>query len=250
MGLKRKVIISLIILFILIFINETISFARYQPEQFGLIITDDAGGTEEIKNFGADILGIVRVVGTLASVGIAMVLGIKYMLGSTEARAEYKRTMLPYVLGAVILFSGVNITQFIYDFVHEENAKQIRNHSHVVSDKCMFYGDKIAMIAYNFPNITMEEADQKLKQEEWNNEHLIAGITPGLTKEKLLDAIWVANYFIQNEIPNTLPMETLETMKKWLKDWYNIDSDKVNFSGEVEIKLVPENKEVLIPEMI
>lgn len=65
--------------------------------------------SEDVTNLGNTILGIIQVIGTIAAVGILMVLGIKYMMGSTEEKAEYKKTMLPYIIGAVLLFAAVNI---------------------------------------------------------------------------------------------------------------------------------------------
>lgn len=46
-----------------------------------------------------------------------MILGIKYMLGSTEQKATYKKSMLPYLVGAVLLFGGVSITTKIIENV-------------------------------------------------------------------------------------------------------------------------------------
>ena len=40
-----------------------------------------------------------------------MILGIKYMTGSAEEKAEYKKTMVPYLVGAVILFGAAAIAQ-------------------------------------------------------------------------------------------------------------------------------------------
>ena len=65
------------------------------------------------KNVGNRVLGIIQVVGTIVAVGVLMVLGIKYMMGSAEEKAEYKKTMLPYVIGAVILFAAVNIAKAV-----------------------------------------------------------------------------------------------------------------------------------------
>ena len=42
-----------------------------------------------------------------------MVIGIKYMMGSAEEKAEYKKTMLPYLIGAIILFAAVNIASYV-----------------------------------------------------------------------------------------------------------------------------------------
>ena len=65
---------------------------------------------------GNAILGMISVVGTFISVGTLMVLGIKYMTGSAEERASYKKTMIPYIVGAVLLFAAVNIASVIYNF--------------------------------------------------------------------------------------------------------------------------------------
>ena len=74
--------------------------------------------TTKTEELGNSILGLIQVIGTFASVGILMVLGIKYMVGSVEEKASYKKTMLPYLVGAIILFSAVNLTAVIYDLAN------------------------------------------------------------------------------------------------------------------------------------
>ena len=71
---------------------------------------------ENTGNFwtiGNNILGIIQIVGTLIAVGVLMVIGIKYMMGSAEEKAEYKKTMLPYIIGAIVLFAAVNIAKAV-----------------------------------------------------------------------------------------------------------------------------------------
>ena len=65
------------------------------------------------EDIGNKILGIIQVVGTLISVGALMIMGIKYMAGSMEQKAAYKKSMLPLVIGAVLLFAAVNIVVII-----------------------------------------------------------------------------------------------------------------------------------------
>lgn len=67
---------------------------------------------EEIGNL---VLGAIQNIGTFTAVGILMILGIKYMLGSTEEKASYKKSMLPYFIGAILLFGAVNITAYIVE---------------------------------------------------------------------------------------------------------------------------------------
>ena len=49
------------------------------------------------------------------AVGIIFVIGIKYMMGSAEEKADYKKSMIPYIVGAVLLFSASAIVGVIND---------------------------------------------------------------------------------------------------------------------------------------
>jgi len=51
-----------------------------------------------------------------------MVLGIKYMMGSAEEKAEYKKTMIPYIIGAILLFAATTIANAIYTFANGMNS--------------------------------------------------------------------------------------------------------------------------------
>ena len=81
----------------------------YDPSQ----IAPDTGAGTQVQGIGEQIIGIIQVVGSLVAVGVIVVLGIKYMMGSAEEKAEYKKTMLPYLIGAVILFAAVNIASYV-----------------------------------------------------------------------------------------------------------------------------------------
>ena len=43
-----------------------------------------------------------------------MTIGIKYMLGSVEEKAKHKQTLMPYLIGAVLVFSETTIPQILY----------------------------------------------------------------------------------------------------------------------------------------
>ena len=65
--------------------------------------------------FGNRAYVVVKVVGIFSAVIVLMVVGIKYMIGSSEEKAEYKQTAFIYIAGAVLLFA----TPFIIDYIHE-----------------------------------------------------------------------------------------------------------------------------------
>ena len=73
--------------------------------------------TNEITTLGGRIVGIVQAVGVVIAVIIILVIGIKYMIGSAEEKAEYKTTMIPYLVGAILIFAGATIVNVVYNLV-------------------------------------------------------------------------------------------------------------------------------------
>lgn len=63
------------------------------------------------------IIGLIKVVGIVVIVVTLMVLGIKYMMGTVSEKAEYKKTMIPYFIGAFIFFAVTQIIGIIADAV-------------------------------------------------------------------------------------------------------------------------------------
>ena len=81
---------------------------NYEPNE---LKTSDVGG---LGVYGEKIAGFIRIIGTIISVGTLMIIGIRFMLGSAEEKAEYKDRMYPYIIGAVILFAASNLVDVIY----------------------------------------------------------------------------------------------------------------------------------------
>ena len=79
-------------------------------------ITPSYDGVDGITSLGGRIMGILQTVGVVISVVILIVLGIKYMMGSAEEKAEYKKTMMPYIIGAILIFGASTIANMIYNF--------------------------------------------------------------------------------------------------------------------------------------
>lgn len=84
----------------------------FQPSK----VVGNTSGTGDIQTLGNSIVGILQVIGILVSVIVLIVLGIKYMMGSAEEKAEYKKTMIPYLIGAVLIFTASALAQAIYNF--------------------------------------------------------------------------------------------------------------------------------------
>ena len=70
----------------------------------------------DVTKIGNQLIGIITKEGEVVAVIILLVLGIKYMMGSAEEKAEYKKTMIPYIIGAVLIFAASNVAGMIYDW--------------------------------------------------------------------------------------------------------------------------------------
>lgn len=121
--MKKYVIVVISILCISFVLSSFI----YKTNAVGLDILNDPDGyiqsDDDDDNTGAIKIGnvivwVVRTVGESIAVVMLLIIGIKYILGSVEEKAEYKKSMWPYILGAALVFAGAALTDIIYKAFH------------------------------------------------------------------------------------------------------------------------------------
>ena len=113
MKKTNKIIVALCIILTIIMLG-VVSFAtEVKPDDFthGGVTPEQ---TQNLVDFGGQIVSVVRTVG---------VLGIKYMVGSAEEKADYKKSMIPYLVGAVLIFAASAVTGIVYDMATALEAK-------------------------------------------------------------------------------------------------------------------------------
>lgn len=72
------------------------------------------GGTDTgIATIGGNIVNMLTTAGIVIAVIVLLILGVKYMMGSASEKAEYKKTMIPYLVGAVLVFGASAIAKAI-----------------------------------------------------------------------------------------------------------------------------------------
>ena len=110
----KKNVKILAILLIALTIVATISNIAFAVTP-GDITPEDPSDTSGIQTLGNRIFGGIRIFGTIASVLILAVLGIKYITSSPEGKADYKSNIVPYIVGAVLLFGATNVASLVYN---------------------------------------------------------------------------------------------------------------------------------------
>ena len=79
--------------------------------------------TSDLTKVGNNIVTIIQVVGIVIAVIVLLIIGIKYMMGSASEKAEYKKTMIPYIVGAVLIFAGTSLVRVIYSLSTSVSTK-------------------------------------------------------------------------------------------------------------------------------
>ena len=69
--------------------------------------------TSGILNLAGKILGFLQWIALIGGVLIIAVLGIKYMMGSLEEKAEYKKSMIPLIVGIVVVMGATTIANLL-----------------------------------------------------------------------------------------------------------------------------------------
>ena len=114
--------IALIVLTILLAIINVVLATDIPGKIDQIAQGNSSADTTKVVNLGATIVTIMQTVGIVVAVVVLLILGIKYMMGSAEEKAEYKKTMIPYLVGAVLIFASTTIVNVVYNIANGFNA--------------------------------------------------------------------------------------------------------------------------------
>lgn len=78
-------------------------------------LTPTYGNDSGLKTKAGQVMGMIRNVSVIAAVIVIMVIGVKYILGSVEEKAEYKKTFMPLIIGIVLVVSATTVAAFIFN---------------------------------------------------------------------------------------------------------------------------------------
>ena len=73
-----------------------------------------AADTAALATKASNIVATLRNLAAIIAVVLIAILGIKYMLGSVEERAEYKKSFMPLIIGVVVVVLAFQIASMIF----------------------------------------------------------------------------------------------------------------------------------------
>ncbi len=106
--MKNKKIISFAMAFILSMIMIMPYTCAIEISISGLKPAQPSG----IK--AATILGVVQWIGYLIGIGMIIFVGIKYLLAGAGEKAKAKETLIPILIGAILITMGTAITAAVF----------------------------------------------------------------------------------------------------------------------------------------
>lgn len=121
--MKKTVKVLTLLLIVITLISFTTSVFAAQGTEItpseleGKINYGDSSDTGDLMTKAGKVMGMIRNVAVIASVIIIMVLGVKYMLGSVEEKADYKKSFVPLIIGIILVVSATSIATFIIGII-------------------------------------------------------------------------------------------------------------------------------------
>ena len=130
----KKILISFFIILITIFtftFNSSV-YAQTSLDGSTGTIDDIMSGADSFVNEGEsnvyideNLLGetagflynMLLAFGIITAVIVGSILGIKYMIGSVEEKAEYKQTLLAYLISCVVVFGAFGIWKLVINIL-------------------------------------------------------------------------------------------------------------------------------------
>ena len=83
----------------------------------GKIKAEDKIKQDNLQKMSNTLYNILLVTGILIALIVGMILGIKFIMGGIEEKAEIKTMIIPYIVGCVVVFGAFTIWKIVVDIL-------------------------------------------------------------------------------------------------------------------------------------
>ena len=117
--MKRKIFFILIIFILMIcstHIVQATTISDIIQGADGFITSGsstDVIATDKLKSASDMIYNILLILGTIIAVIVGVVLGIQFIMGSVEQKAKVKDSLIPFIVGCVVIFGAFGIWKLV-----------------------------------------------------------------------------------------------------------------------------------------
>lgn len=118
MKRSLKLISTVVVIMIIAFTLFSTACKAFNPSDVisnvGIQANTTHPETTDLTNKAGKILAYIRNIAAIAGVLLVAFLGIKYMMGSLEEKAEYKKSFIPLIVGTIVVVAATAIATTIF----------------------------------------------------------------------------------------------------------------------------------------
>lgn len=112
---KSLKIVSIMMMAIMMIMVATPVFATVDSDSvIGSVSATTPTDTGNVLKLVNSVLGFLQWAAIIGGVLIITILGIKYMMGSLEEKADYKKSMIPLVVGIIVVMGATTIANILF----------------------------------------------------------------------------------------------------------------------------------------
>ena len=108
---NKKIIVFFTSLILMMMVMTSVAFAGSIKDMFGIsgLAPKQPDGIKAVT-----LIGTVKWIGYIVGIGMFIWVGIKYLLSGAGEKAKAKETLIPLLIGAILVTSGTAITVAVF----------------------------------------------------------------------------------------------------------------------------------------
>ena len=119
-----KIITVLLIVIALVMVTVPVFATGFNPQTVIDTINQKANtssgtATNTMASIAGGIINFIRNLAIVIGIVMLSIIGIKYMIGSAEEKASYKKTLVPLAVGIIIVVAATSIISMVFTFTGE-----------------------------------------------------------------------------------------------------------------------------------
>lgn len=100
-------------------VNSGSDFLKLGKNEYNSNSPIDEGALQNTSN---DIYNIFFAIAVVIAIAVGMIIGIQFVMGSVDEKAKIKETLVPYVVGCVVIFSAFTLWKLVMEIGNEVDA--------------------------------------------------------------------------------------------------------------------------------
>lgn len=117
--MKKEVCLKILTISLIVLMMVAMSTSVFAAKDYlnpKSIVAKDSAAANSTQNIMGLVLGVVQAIAAGVAVIMLVVIGIKYVAAAPSEKADLKKSLITYVVGAILLFAGSGILQVVKTF--------------------------------------------------------------------------------------------------------------------------------------